>query len=48
MFMFLSSLYDTDKRYDDTDARNNNTSPLASQSKLYFHNPVIRGRYLRQ
>ena len=25
MFMFLSSLYDTDKRYDDTDDRNNNT-----------------------
>lgn len=25
MFMFLSSLYDTDKRYDDTVDRNNNT-----------------------
>ena len=25
MFMFLCSLYDTDKRYDDTDDRNNNT-----------------------
>ena len=25
MFMFPCSLYDTDKRYDDTDDRNNNT-----------------------
>ena len=38
MFMFPCSLYDTDKRYDDTDDRNNNTDNVyhCSQHLMYL------------